>query len=73
MVDFSPQGMRFVCPEYLRPQSVLKITSHFFEATVEVTNVREEVREGKKLYAVGVSFLAVVFLEPTGTLLSTSA
>ena len=73
MVDFSPHGMRFICLENLRPDSVLKVSSHFFEATVEVANAREEVREGKKVYAVGVSFLAIVFLEPTGTLLSTSA
>lgn len=73
MVDFSPQGMRFVGPEPLRPQSVLRVSSDFFDASVKVTNVREEVRQGKTLYAVGVTFLAVVFTESTGTLLSTSA
>jgi DnaJ domain len=73
MVDFSPHGMRFVCAERLRPESVLKVTGHFFEATVEVKYVREEVREGTKVWAVGVSFLAIVFPEPTGALLSTSA
>jgi hypothetical protein len=73
MVDFSPKGMRFICVEKLVPRTVLKISSRRFEASGTVTNVSETVAEGKKCYAVGVSFIAVQFSESRGTFFSTSA
>jgi curved DNA-binding protein CbpA len=73
MVDFSPKGMRFVCNEKLIPQTVLKISSDLFEASGTVTNLSEEISEGKRCYAVGICFLAVRFTDSRGTFLSTSA
>jgi curved DNA-binding protein CbpA len=73
MVDFSPQGMRFVCKEDLVPGTVLKINTPLFEATATVTNLRNTTQDGSRLYAVGVRFLAVSFLECRGAILSTSA
>jgi hypothetical protein len=73
MIDFSPEGMRFLCPDKLQPKTVLKISSRLFEASGAVTNMREEQVHGRQLYAVGICFLAISFEEPTGTFLSTSA
>jgi hypothetical protein len=73
MIDFSPNGMRFICNEKLALQTVLKISSELFEASGTVTNSSQEVYNGKKCYAVGVCFLAVRFKESRGTFFSTSA
>lgn len=66
MIDFSPQGMRFLCCEKLAPGTVLRISTVLFDASGAVTNVRQEVVNGQNLYAVGVSFLAVSFVESPG-------
>ncbi|MBZ5497362.1 MAG: J domain-containing protein [Acidobacteriia bacterium] len=73
MIDFSPQGMRFLCSERLIPGTVLKIRSKLFDASGAVTNLRREEAGEADLYTVGVSFLAVSFAEPKGSLISTSA
>jgi hypothetical protein len=73
MIDFSPKGMRFICSEKLVPQTVLKISSRLFEASGLVTNISEEIAEGKRCYAVGIYFMAVRFEEDRGTFFSTSA
>jgi len=73
MIDFSPRGMRFLCNEKLRPQTVLKISSKLFEASGTVTNLSEVTSSGRKCYAVGICFLAINFKEPRGAFLSTSA
>jgi hypothetical protein len=72
MIDFSPQGMRFRCPENIPPGTVLKIRSELCDASGTVTNSREESVEGQRSYAIGVAFLAVDFVEPKGSILSTS-
>jgi curved DNA-binding protein CbpA len=73
MIDFSPRGMRFFCGEKLRKGMNLKISCEILEASAQVTNVREEIADGENVCAVGISFLAVTFLESRGSLLSTSA
>ena len=73
MIDFSPKGLRFLCSERLSLGTVLKIRGHFFEASATVRNIREEAMDGQRVYAIGVSFLAVSYEEPRGTFLSTSA
>jgi curved DNA-binding protein CbpA len=73
MVDFSPKGMRFRCRDRLAVETVVKIKSELFEASAMVTNVREENVADRTSYAIGVAFLAIAFLEPRGTFLSTSA
>ncbi len=69
MVDLSPTGIRFLCPEELAPGAVLKLAGAGFEATAVVKNSR---RDGE-LHAVGAAFLAVEFDNPRGSFLSTSA
>ncbi len=72
MIDFSPKGMRFLCANKPDPGAILKVQSSFFEASASVTNLREQVVQGQRLYSVGVEFLAIRFLEPKGSILSTS-
>lgn len=73
MIDFSPKGMRFICDEKLLPQTILKISCKLFEASGTVTNLSEELSNGKRCYAVGICFLAVRFTDSRGTFFSTSA
>jgi curved DNA-binding protein CbpA len=73
MVDLSPEGIRFICGEKLLPKTVLKIRSSLFEASGAVTNSQEMTVGNRKQYAIGVSFLAVNFVELKGTFISTSA
>ena len=65
--------MRFLSPVRLAAETVVKISSEFFEASATVTNMQEEVVNEERLYAIGVAFLAISFVEPKGTFLSTSA
>jgi hypothetical protein len=73
MIDFSPQGMRFICAERISPGTVLKIRSQLCDASGTVTNTSEEEAAGQKGYAIGIAFLAVNFIEPRGSFVSTSA
>jgi hypothetical protein len=73
MIDFSPRGVRFVAKEALMTGTVLKISCTLFQASGKITNVCEEIIDGKQCYSVGVYFLAVHFDDPCGTFLSTSA
>ena len=73
MIDFSPKGMRFICNEKISPETVLKISCKLFEASGMVANMSEEISEGQKCYAIGISFIAVRFADSRGTFLSTSA
>ena len=72
-LDFSPKGIRFLCSERLLPGTTLKISSPLFEASAVVKNLSQEVVKGRLFYAIGVSFLTISFMEPRGSLLSTSA
>jgi curved DNA-binding protein CbpA len=73
MIDVSPKGMRFLCSEKVEPGSILKVSGPTFEASATATNIHERVVEGRKLYAVGVSFLAVDFEDAKGAFFSASA
>lgn len=73
MLDFSPKGIRFLCSERLSLGANVKIVSPLFEASAVVRNLSEEAVGRRMLYAIGVSFLAISFTEPKGSLLSTRA
>jgi hypothetical protein len=73
MIDFSPGGILFLCAEYIPVKSVTEISSSLFKATVCVTHCRERTANGKKLHAIGGTFLKVRFDAPKGVLLSTTA
>jgi hypothetical protein len=73
MIDFSPRGMRFQCPEKIPPETVLKIRCDLCDASATVTNVQESLVGGTKLFSIGIVFLAVSFHELRGSVLSTSA
>lgn len=64
MLDISPKGMRFLGQERLRPGTTVKISGSSVKATARVTNCQERDIGGKKLFAIGVSFLTVTFEMP---------
>lgn len=70
MSDLSPRGMGFLCKEYLGPGTILKINGLKMLASAIVTNLREEIKEGRRLYSVGVRFLAVDFEDTRGHFIS---
>ncbi len=72
MIDFSPHGMRFCSSEEIPPGTVLKIECATCEASGTVTNVRKEIVAGQEAYSIGVVFLAVSFVEPRGSFVSTT-
>lgn len=73
MLDLSPKGMRFLAQERLRPGAIIKMSSAFLKATARVTNCQEKAAGPGKLFAVGVSFLAVTFEAPSGSSFSATA
>jgi hypothetical protein len=73
MIDISPQGMRLLCGQQVKPGTVLKISGPGFKASAIVMDLCSEEVDGEKLYAVGVSFLGVAFERPRGSFLSTLA
>ncbi len=70
MSDVSPRGMGLFCKEHLGPGTILKISGPKILASAIVTNLREEIKEGQRLYLVGVRFLAVDFEENRGNFIS---
>ncbi len=73
MMDLSPQGMRFLCEERIRPDSIVKIDCSLLRASARVTHATKRVIEGVALYSVGVSFLAVSFRNSRGSFFSAHA
>ena len=73
MIDISPRGMRLLCGQQIKPGTVLKIRGPGFKASAIVKDTCAEEVDGKKMHAVGVSFLAVAFESPRGSFLSTVA
>jgi len=72
IADFSPKGIKVYCEENVAPKTVLKLSSDFFEASGSVVYCREEAEKAKRIYAMGISFIAVNFSNPIGSLFSSS-
>jgi hypothetical protein len=73
MIDLSPKGMRLLCRENLGNGTVLKITAPLLKACGVVTNQKQVDERGKKNYAIGISFISVIFEETRGAFISVSA
>ena len=73
MLDISPQGMRLLCGQQVKPGTVLKISGPGLKASAIVIDLCAEEVDGEKLHAVGISFLGVAFESPRGLFLSTLA
>ncbi len=73
MIDLSPKGMRFLCSEKLDNGTVLKITTPKLKACGVVTNQQQKGGKADTAYAIGISFIAVIFEEARGAFLSVSA
>ena len=72
MADFSPKGIQLHCERDIAPKTVLKLSSDFFEASGRVIYCRESIENVKGIYAIGISFIAVNFNNPIGSLFSSS-
>ena len=72
-IDISLKGMRFHCAEELGPQSNLQISGPHFDALAIVSNIQEVVLDRRKVYAVGVAFLAIDLEDSRGTFFSATA
>ncbi len=72
MIDLSPKGIRFLCDEKLKKDTILKLSSSLLKAIGKVTNSKKKELKGKTFYAVGVQFLTVTFEEPKGSFLKAS-
>jgi len=72
MIDLSPKGMRFSCPEKIDPGTVLKITTPVLKACGVVTNQRQERENHRISFETGISFVAVTFEETRGSFISVS-
>lgn len=70
MNDLSPRGMGLLCKEHLGPGTILKISGPYILASAVVTNIRDEMKEGERLYLIGVRFLAVDFQKNRGNFIS---
>jgi curved DNA-binding protein CbpA len=73
MIDISPRGIRFLCARQIKPGTLMKISGPGFKASAVVRDLGVREEDGKKLLAVGVSFIAVHFESPKGSFLSTLA
>ena len=73
MVDFSPNGLRFLSSERLARGSMVKIKGPFFDASAQVKNVGQKQIEGQAFFEVGVVFVAINFQQLSGAFVSTSA
>jgi hypothetical protein len=72
IADFSPKGIKVYCEENVAPETVLKLSCDFFEASGSVIYCREEAENAKRIYALGIGFIAVNFSNPIGSLFSSS-
>jgi hypothetical protein len=70
MVDFCPGGMMFLCELPLPPRSVVRVSTTLFKAVGNVVHCRENVTDGRRLFATGVAFIDVSFHAPKGSLIS---
>ena len=73
MIDISPQGIRLLCRQQVKPGTTLKISGPDFKASAIVKDLCAEKVNGEKLHAVGLSFLAVQFESSRGSFFSTIA
>ena len=73
MIDVSQTGMRFRCHEKLKPNSIIKISSHSLKASAKVRNSYKIFSKGRIHYSVGVHFLAVTFKQERGSFYSAAA
>lgn len=68
--DLSPNGIRFVTMELMRPGAVVKLDSDVCRAVIQVMNTRIEADGGSGLWLIGAQFLSVVFPRSRGAFLS---
>jgi curved DNA-binding protein CbpA len=72
LLDVSPKGVRFLCSEELKQESIIRLKSPLFKAIVKVVDSQQKLLDDKIYYTAGAEFLKVSFKSPKGTFYSTS-
>ncbi len=72
LIDVSPKGVRFLCSEKLKEESIIRLKSPFFKARVKVVDSQQKLIDDKIYYTAGAKFLKVSFKSLTGSFYSTS-
>jgi hypothetical protein len=73
IMNLSPQGMQFCCPEQPVSGATVQLFNPSLKAVGRVRHVRQHGAPGQKVYEVGVAFVSVMFTRSKGQFHSTSA
>jgi hypothetical protein len=71
IVNLSPQGMQFFCPEQPVPGATVQLFNASLRAVGLIRHIRRHGAPGQRVYEVGVEFVSVVFTEFKGQFYST--
>ncbi len=72
LIDISPKGVRFLCSEPLKKESIIRLKSPIFKAIAKVVDSQQKLRDDKIIYTARVKFLKVNFKSSKGSFYSTS-
>ncbi len=72
LLDISPKGIRFSCPEELKQGTTIRLKSPLLKADVKIVNSYKTLLNEKIYYSVGAKFLEVTFSSNKGSFYSTS-
>ena len=72
LIDVSPKGVRFLCSEELKQESIIRLKSIFFKAKVKVVDSQQKLLDDKIYYSAGAEFIKVTFKSSKGSFYSTS-
>jgi len=72
LLDISPKGIRFLCSEELKQESIIRLKSPLFKAIAKVVDSRQQMLDEKTYYTAGAEFLKVRFQSFKGSFYSIS-
>jgi hypothetical protein len=72
LLDISPEGIRFLCPEEIKNESTIRLNSPLLKAVVKVVHSQKTLLNEKIYYSVGAEFLEVRFRSRKGSFYSTA-
>ena len=72
LLDISPKGVRFLCSEELKQESIIRLRGLFFKAKVKVVDSHPKLLDNKIYYSAGAEFVKVTFRSSKGSFYSTS-
>ena len=66
IMNLSPQGIQFCCPEQPVPGATVQLFNPSLRAVSLIRHVQHHVDSGQRVYEVGAEFVSVVFTESKG-------